>query len=146
MPEDSDEKERLWEVDPHLYDKGPKAGFLARRILPVLKTLGRFSLIGLALTYPLYLVLVGVVYGGLAFWSFLAGSMTIIGLVLWKLGLASHYASWDIGFKRMLGAIGGFVVAIGFYLGLFYVKTWLLPISFALLGIGVFFVLKRSRL
>jgi hypothetical protein len=129
-----------------MYDKGRKAGFLERRLLPIFKSVGRFGLIGLALTYPLYLVYVGVAYGGLAFWSFLVGSMAIIGLVLWKLGFASHYSSWDIGFKRMVGAVAGFVVAMGFYMGLIYAKTWMLPISFALLGVGVFIILRRSRL
>lgn len=144
MPEDSDKKKRLWEVDPYMFEKGPKPGFVERRILPTLKNLGKYGLIGLALTYPLYLVYIGLVYGGLAFWSFLFGSSAVIGVILWKLGFAAHYASWGTSYKSMIGVIGAGFVAIGFYIGLFYLKTWLLPIAFALSAVGFFFVLRRK--
>lgn len=146
MPDESEKKKRLWEVDPYLYEKGARAGFLERWVLPRLKVLGKFSLIALALTYPLYLVYVGLVYGGLAFWSFLGGSFVAVGVILWKLGFASHYANWDIGVRGLLGVVGGGVLAIGFYVGLIYAKTLLLPIAFSLLAIGLFFVLKKARL
>jgi hypothetical protein len=145
MPDESEEKKRLWEVDPHLYEKGARAGFLERWVLPRLKVLGKFILIALALTYPIYLVYVGLAYGGIAFWSFLGGSFAVIGVILWKLGFASHYSNWDIGFRGLLGVIAGGMLAIGFYIGLIYAKTLLLPIAFALLGVGLFFVLRRAR-
>lgn len=143
MPDDSEKKKRLWEVDPYMFDKRPRAGFLERRVLPALRTVGRFVLIGLALTYPIYLVYVGLVYGGLAFWSFLGGSLVAIGLILWKLGFASHYSTWGAGFTGLWGVVGGGVIAIGFYLGLIYLKTLLLPIAFGVLGVGLLFVLRR---
>jgi hypothetical protein len=146
LSEESRKKKKIWEVDPHMYDTRQRSSFLERRILPTVRTAAKFGLITLALTYPLYLVYIGLAYGGLAFWSFLAGSSGIIGLILWKLGFAPNYSRWDLGFKRMLGVFGGFAVAFGFYIGLIYLKTLMLPISFALLSVGLFFVLRRGRL
>ena len=129
-----------------MYKAGHSSSFLEKHIVPTVRTVAKFTLFALALTYPLYLVYVGLAYGGLAFWSFLAGSSAIIGLVLWKLGFAPNYARWDLGIKRMIGVFGGFAIAFGFYVGLIYLKTLILPISFALLGVGLLFILRRGRL
>jgi hypothetical protein len=146
LSEEHRKKKKLWEVDPHMYNTGQRSSFLERHVLPTVRTAAKFALIALALTYPLYLVYIGLAYGGLAFWSFLAGSSGIIGLIIWKLGFAPNYSRWDLGLKRMLGVFGGFALAFGLYIGLIYLKTLILPISIAVLSVGLFFVLRRRRL
>lgn len=144
MPE-QDKKRKLWEVDPSIFEPGPQASFFKRRILPNLRTLGKFGLYALAVSYPIYLIYVGVAYGGLAFWGFFAGSVIVMGLTITKLGYSSHFKHWDIGMKRMMGVILGFVVAAGFYSGLFYARVLFVPVALGLIGLGMFFVWKRSR-
>jgi hypothetical protein len=138
-------KKKLWEFDPSIFEPGRKASFLERRIAPPLKQLGKFGLYALALTYPIYLVLVGLVFGGLAFWGFLAGSTAVMGIILWRLGYASNFRHWDISLKRTVGLLLGFPLAIGFYGGLIYLKIWLVPIAFGFAGLGLLLILRRSR-
>jgi hypothetical protein len=138
-------KKKLWEVDPSIFEPGRKASLFERRILPPLRQIGKFGLYALAITYPIYLVYVGLAYGGLAFWSFFAGSIMIMGATITKLGYASSFRHWDIGLKRTLGLLLGFPVALGFYAGLIYLKIWFVPIAFGLVGIGLLLVLRRSK-
>jgi hypothetical protein len=138
-------KKKLWEVDPSIFEPGRKASFFEHRIFPPLRQIGKFGLYALAITYPIYLVYVGVAYGGLAFWSFFAGSIVIMGATITKLGYASNFRHWDIGLKRTLGLLLGFPVALGFYAGLIYLKIWFVPIAFGLVGIGLLLVLRRSK-
>jgi hypothetical protein len=144
MPEQH-KKKKLWEVDPSIFERWRRASFFERRILPLLRQIGKFGLYALAITYPIYLVYVGVAYGGLAFWGFFAGSVMIMGATITKLGYASNFRHWDIGLKRTLGVLLGFSVAAGFYAGLIYLKIWLVPIAFIILGFGVLLFLKRLK-
>lgn len=144
MPE-KPKKRRLWEVDPSIFEPGHKASFFERHIVPPLQELGKFGLYALAITYPIYLVYVGLAFGGVAFWAFFAGSVAVIGLVVTRLGYASNFRHWDIDFKRTVGLLLGFPLAVGFYVGLIYLKTWLVPVAFVLSGLGLFFILRRSR-
>ena len=139
-------KKRLWEVDSTLYQKGRGAGFLERRIIPALRQVGKFSLISLALVYPLVLVVVGIVYGGLAFWSFFSISVAIIYLVIAKLGFAPRFRGRGQGVNASLGTLGGFILAAGFYEGLFVLKTWLVPAAIGLSAVGIVLVLRRTRI
>lgn len=86
------------------------------------------------------MIYVGLAYGGLAFWSFFAGSIIIMGATITKLGYASNFRHWDIGLKRTLGVPLGFAVAAGFYGGLIYARTLLISIAFGLIGLGVFLI------
>jgi hypothetical protein len=138
-------KKKLWEVDPSIFEPGRKASFFERRIPPPLRQIGKFGLYALAITYPIYLVYVGLAYGGLAFWSFFAGSIMIMGATITKLGYASNFRHWDIGLKRTLGVLLGFAVTAGFYGGLIYAKTLFIPIAFGLIGLGVFLIWRRSK-
>ena len=138
-------KRRLWEVDPSIFEPGRKASFFEKHIVPPLHQLGKFGLYALAITYPIYLVYVGLVFGGFAFWGFFAGSIAVIGIVITRLGYASNFRHWDIDFKRTAGLLLGFPLAVGFYVGLIYLKTWLVPISFGLAGLGLLLVLRRSK-
>jgi hypothetical protein len=144
LPEEH-KKRRLWELDPSIFEPGRRASFFERRIAPPLRQLGKFSLYSLALTYPIYLVLVGLAFGGLAFWGFLAGSIAVMGIILWRLGYASNFRHWEISLKRSVGLLLGFPLAIGFYGGLIYLKIWLVPIAFGFAGFGLLLILRRSR-
>lgn len=144
MPE-KNKKRKLWEVDPSIFEPGRKASFFERRILPPLRQIGKFGLYALAITYPIYLVYVGVAYGGLAFWSFFAGSVMVMGVTITKLGYASNFRHWDIGMKRTIGVILGFAVAASFYAGLVYARVLFVPVALGLIGLGVFIVWRRSR-
>ena len=138
-------KKRLWEVDSTLYQKRRGASFLEGRVFPALRQVGKFSLISLALVYPLGLVIVGIVYGGLGFWSFFAVSLAIIYLVIAKLGFAPRFRSQGQGFKGILGILGGFLLAAGFYEGLFILRTWTIPAAIGLSALGIVFMLRRTR-
>ena len=91
------------------------------------------------------MVFVGIAFGGLAFWSFLLGSVAVMGIIITRLGYASNFRNWDISLKRTIWLLLGFVVATGFFGGLIYLKSWFVPMVFILLGIGTFLVLRRSR-
>jgi len=145
LSEEPDKKKKLWQVDPSMYQKGPLTGFLRRRVVPPLRQIGKFVLIGLALTYPIYLVYVGLAFGGIAFWAFLLGSFAVIGVVISRLGFAGNFRNWDMGATRIVGFLIAFLVAAGFYSGLIYLKTWFVPIVFLALGLGLFLIVKRNR-
>jgi len=138
-------KQRSWEVDPSIFEPGRKASFFERLILPLLRQTGKFGLYALAITYPIYLVYVRLASGGVAFWSFFAGSVIIMGATIMKLGYAPNFRHWDIGLKKTLGVLLGFAVAAGFYGGLIYARTFFVPIAFGLVGLGVFLVLRQFK-
>jgi hypothetical protein len=138
-------KRKLWEFDPSIFEPGRKASFFERRLVPPLRQLGKFGLYSLALTYPIYLVFVGLTFGGLAFWGFLVGSITVMGVIITRLGYASNFKHWDISLKRTVGILLGFPLAVGFYGGLIYLKIWLVPIAFGFVAVGLLLILRRSR-
>ena len=144
MPE-QDKKRKLWDIDPSMYESKHEASFFERRVVPSLRQIGKFGLYALAITYPLYLVYVGLAFGGLAFWSFFAGSLVVMSVIITRLGYAANFSHWDIGSKRTLGILLGFAVAAGFYLGLLFARTWLVPSAFGLAALGVFLVLRRFK-
>src|SRR5437660_6792556 len=94
-----------------MFEPGRRAGFFERRIVPALRQIGKFGLFGLAITYPIYLVYIGVALGGLAFWSFFAGAIVAMGTIITWLGYASDFIHWDISLKRTVGVLLGFVIA-----------------------------------
>jgi len=138
-------KRKLWDADPSLFQRGPNATFFERRVIPLLRQIAKFGLYTLAIAYPIYLVYIGLTFGGLVFWSFFAGSIGLIGVIITKLGYASNFRYWDVSLKRTIGVFLGFLVAISFYAGIIYLKTLLIPVAFGLFGIGLLFVLRRTR-
>lgn len=144
MPEEH-KKRKLWEVDPTVFEPGRKASFFERHVVPNLRQVGKFGLFSLAITYPIYLVYVGVAFGGLAFWSFLVASITIMGIIITRLGYASNFKHWDISLRRTLGLLLGFPVTVGFYEALIHLKTLFLPVAFVLAGLGFLLILRRAK-
>jgi hypothetical protein len=141
-----DEKKRFWRVDPAIFKLGRKPGSLERYLLPVVRVFGKYMLYALALSYPLTLALVGLVYGGLVFWGYFAGSIAVIGLVISRLGYARNFDRWDVGVRRFATIFVAFIAALGFFAGVIYLKIWLVPIVFAVLVPSLFLTLERSRL
>jgi len=110
-----------------------------------LRQIAKLALYALAITYPIYLVYVGLAFGGLVFWSFFVGSFAVMGMMITRLGYASNFRHWDIGFKRTVGVLLGFAIAAGFYAVLIYLRFWFVPIAAALLGFGVFLVRRQFK-
>lgn len=147
MPKKSEEENsKLWAVDPAMYvPKVDEASFFERRIAPFLRQIGKFALITLALTYPVYLVVIGIVFGGLVFWSFMVGSFAVMGLIISRLGFAPRFSNFGRGYAPFIGLVGGFLAALGFYAGLLYLRTWLVLPVIAFVGFGLYLLWRRLR-
>lgn len=102
-------------------------------------------LFGLAIAYPILLVYIGLAFGGLLFWSFFTGSIALIGAVITKLGYASNFRHWDISLRRTISVFLAFALAAGFYAGIIYLRTWILPAVSGLLAFGLLLVLSRRK-
>ena len=105
-----------------------KAGFFERRSLQPARSVGRYALYSLCFAYPLAIVSVGIVFGGLVFWSLLAGSAGIFWLVIRKTGYAKNFANYDVGYRKFVGLIGAFLLALGMIYGLIYLHGWIIPV------------------
>jgi hypothetical protein len=138
-------KRRFWEIEPTVFQPGPKAGFFERRILQPFRFVGKYVLFALALTYPLSLVIVGIAFGGLVFWGFFVCSVAIIGVLITKLGYARNFANRDLGFRDFGVLFLAFLVAMSYYVGLIYLKAWFLPIFVTILACGLVLFLRRSK-
>jgi hypothetical protein len=147
LPDSDKKKRRLWEVDPSIFEPGPRASRIRRFLIEPGKSLAKFGFFGLMFIYPLGLVILGLLFGGLVFWGAFAGSAGLIGLLLWRFGYAKNYAAWNPDFKRQLiGITVAFLLTMGFYLGLATLNIWMIPIIFSLLALAMVLVMKRARL
>jgi hypothetical protein len=147
LPGSDKKKRKPWEVDPSIFEPGPRATKIRRFLIEPAKSLAKFSFFGLMLIYPLGLVILGLLFGGLVFWAVFAGSAGLIGLLLWRFGYAKNYAAWNPDFKRQLIGISvAFLLTMGFFFGLTTLSIWMIPIIFALLAVGMVFVLKKAQL
>jgi hypothetical protein len=106
------------------------------RIIPPLRQVGKFGLFALAFMYPVYLVYVGIAFGGLAFWGFFVASVAVMGIVITRLGYAANFRQWDISLKKVSGLLLAFALALGFVSGLVYLRIWLVPTG-SHLGLGL---------
>lgn len=136
-------KTNLWHFDPSILQPLPKAGILERRLLAPARVLGKHALYAVAIAYPLAIVTLGIMFGGLVFWTTFAGSMGLIWLVITKTGYANNFASWDVSNRKFLGLLGAFCISVGLFYGLFYLRVWIFPVSLG--GLGLFFVLALWR-
>ncbi len=137
-------KRRLWEVDPTIFQKDRRRGPFDR-LVNFAGWTGRMVSLGLLLTYPLWLVLLGVVYGGIVFWGSFLGSILLIGVLIWKLGYAGNFDAWNPSlFRQVLGLFLGFLIAAGFYVGLSRLNIWMLPVLFGILSVGIVLMLRKE--
>ncbi|HVH14672.1 MAG TPA: hypothetical protein VNA15_02995 [Candidatus Angelobacter sp.] len=140
-----DKKKRFWQVDPAIFKLGRRAGSVERYLLPALRGFGRYVLYALALFYPITLAVVGLVYGGLAFWTYFVGSFAVIGLIISKLGYARNFDRWNVSSRTFAAIFVAFIALLGFFAGLIYLKVWFVPIVFGGLYASFFLTLERSR-
>jgi len=138
-------KRRLWDIDPSIFELRRRASLFERRIIPPSRQLGKYGLYGLAITYLFYLVFVGLAFGGLVFWAFLVGSMSVFGIVIARLGYGSNFRHHDVSLKRTAGLLLSFPLAAGFYGELIYLKSWFVPVALVLVALGIIFVLRRDK-
>ena len=144
MP-DTGRKRRFWQFDPAIFQPGPKTSLPRRFIVEPAKQLTKLVLIIAILTYPVSLPLLGILFGGLVFWGAFAGSLGLITLVLYKTGYAKNFDAWNPSLiKQMIGLSGGFMMAAGFFLGLVYLKTWMVPVIFGFAGLGMVLVFWKK--
>jgi hypothetical protein len=146
MPDSAkpDKKRRFWEVDPNTFVSSSKLG-VRGRALELARASGKYVLWGLALTYPLTLPLIGILFGGIAFWAAFGVSFAGIAVLLSKFGLSRNFDGWDIHVIRSLvGLVGGFLCALGFIFGLFFFKGWLFPIALGILGLAFLVSLRKE--
>ena len=147
MTKKKNRETHLWEFDRSLFEPGPKAGFLERYVFGRVRSLVKHAFYLLAFAYPILLVTLGIVFGGLVFWASLAGSTGIIYLVIKRAGYSANFESWDVGYKKFLGLIAAFGIYLAFVYGLIYIKLWTIPIFGGILVIalvlGVWITSKR---
>lgn len=142
MPEEP-KKRRFWELDPSVFQPGRKAT-LVERIVQPLRSAAKYVLYLLALLYPLSIITIGIVFGGLVFWTVFVGSVTLIGLIIKKAGYSRNFQSWDLGLRKFLVLTLAFLGAFGFWEGLFILKTWMLAVFAGVFAVGLFFLLRRQ--
>ncbi len=110
------------------------------------RSLGKHTLYGLAFSYPLVLVTIGIMFGGLVFWPALGASVGLMWLIITKTGYSKNFASWDVGNKKFIGLFIAFGTAIALVYGLIYVRLWTIPIFGAILVLAlVVGVWKKSN-
>lgn len=118
----------MWKVDPSIFLNAKKRKASERFSSP-LRSTAKLLAISLFLGYPLGLVILGLLFGWLAFWSSLGGSFVVLGVAISKLGYSRNFDAWNPSLLRKIGALTiAFVAVIGFYLGLFAIKTLMVPI------------------
>jgi hypothetical protein len=139
-------KSRLWYFDPSVFQPGPKASFLERHLLRHARLLGKYALYSLAFAYPVAVVSMGIIFGGLVFWTTFAGSAGLMWLIIVKTGYSKNFANWDVSARKFLGLFLGFGAALAFYSGLIYLKFWIFPVATAVMvGVLVLGLRKLSK-
>ena len=134
---------RLWSFDPSVFQPLPRARFLRRHIIGRMRSLAKYTLYSLAFAYPVLLVSVGVVLGGLSFWSALVGSFVLMWLIIRKAGYAKNFANWEVGSKKFLGLFGAFGIVLAFVYGLTHLGELFLPIFGGVLIIALIVGVRR---
>lgn len=138
-----DKKRRFWGVDPSAFVTKGKFG-AQERVSELLRAVGKYFLWGLILTYPFTLPLIGIVFGGLAFWGAFGGSILLMAALLSRFGLAKNFENRDTSIvKSVIGPCGGFLCALGFYLGIAFLQGWLFPVTMGVLGLVFLVALWR---
>jgi hypothetical protein len=122
-------KTRLWQFDPSVFQPGSKASFLERYVLGRAKSIAKYTLYSLAFLYPIVLVSLGIMFGGLVFWGAFAGSVGLMWLVITRTGYAKNFAGWGVVRKTwLIEVVGAFSILLAFFYGLIHMDVWFLPI------------------
>ncbi len=134
---EKNKKARPWVLDPSAFQPLPRAGFLKRHIVDPARSLAKYVLYALVFSYPVLLVSLGIVFGGLVFWTGLVGSVIVIWLIIKKAGYARNFESWGVGNQRMLGLFIAFGISLAFVYGFIHLQQWFLPIFGGVLVIAL---------
>ncbi len=139
---------RLWQFDPAVFRPGRKAGHFERHLLAPARSVAKHTLYVLAFAYPILLVTLGLLFGGLVFWSSLAGSMLVVWIVLKKTGYARNFEDWDIGYRKFLGLTIAFGMTVLFVYSLGYtpLKIMTIPIMGGALALVLILAVWRAEL
>jgi hypothetical protein len=143
-PDDSEKN--FWKVDKTIFRR---AGIRTpvQRLVSVLKSLSRGSLLLFLFAYPLLMVYIGIAYGAIVFWISLGGSFVIVGVVLSRTGYSRNFDRVDGSMAKGLIALAiAFASIVGFYLGLLQFKLLMVPIFLGVLGVAAALVVLRARL
>ena len=130
-------KTRLWQFDPSLFQPGPKAGFFERHLLGPTKSLTKYGLYALAFMYPTLLVISGILFGGLVFWTSSAASLGLIFVIIKKAGYSQNFANWDVSNKKFAGLFIAFGLTFAFYMGLIHIGILTIVIFGLLLALAL---------
>jgi len=136
-------KTRLWFFDPSVFQPLPRAGFLRRHLLGRVRSLGKYTLYSLAFAYPVLLVSLGIIFGGLVFWGAFACSIGLMWLIIKKAGYSKNFANWGVSNKKLLGLFGAFGIVLGFFYGLIQLREWFFPFFGGVLVIALTVGLRR---
>lgn len=134
----------LWQTDLSVFEPLLKAGLFERHVRARARSLAKQSLYILAFAYPIILVTVGVMFGGIVFWTSFAGSLGLMWLVIKRAGYSRNFASWDIGYRKFLGLIGGFGIALALVEGLINIGLLTIPILGGALVAALFLGVWRA--
>ena len=145
-------KKKYWEVDPSIFKPGPRDSWRRRYLIEPARSLAKFAFFGMLLIYPLGLVISGLLFGAVFFWGSFIGSIGLIGVIIWKAGYSANFSAWNPDFRRqILGLTVGFLLTLGFFLGLtnlvkhLELAVWVVGVSGAIIIIAVGFMMSRSR-
>jgi hypothetical protein len=137
---------RLWQFDPSVFRPLRKAGLIERVFVGRGRSLLKHTLYLLAFAYPLILVTSGIMFGGLVFWTSLAGSMIVIWLVIKRAGYENNFANWDVGYKKFVGLFAAFGIFATVIYGFEYIKLmWTVAIFAGLLVTALILGVKFSH-
>jgi hypothetical protein len=137
LPKKKPRESHLWQVDPSVFEPLRKAGLFERHVLSRAKSFGKHALYTLAFIYPIVLVTLGVMFGGLVFWACFAGSFGLIWLVISRTGYSGNFANWNMGYKTFVGLFAAFGIYAAMVYGLIFIKLWIVPIFAAILVIAL---------
>ena len=118
-----------------------------QRFAELLKSVAQVGVLLVLFAYPIVLVYLGIAYGWMAFWSSLAGSFLMVGVLL-------SMTRYSRNFDRPAGSsatplaslVVAFIAMAGFYLGLFQFKLLMIPLFLGIIAGSFALLVLRGRL
>jgi len=133
---------RLWSFDPTAFQPGQLAG-LAGRLRARLRSLAKLGLYTLLFAYPILLVSLGLLYGGLVFWGTLLGSVAVMWLVIRASGYARNFGGPGPGNRRFLAAIAALGLVLVFFYSFINLRLFFLPVFLGALIVAFLAGMRR---
>ena len=86
----------------------------------------------------------GILFGGLVFWTSFAASVGLIFVVIKKAGYSENFANWDISNKKFVGLFVAFGITFALYLGLIYIGILTIVVFGALLALVLVLGVRKA--